>query len=80
MTKDDKRIIIDWLSDTSPKGIMEDTNIKASSKEVQGFINEVREALIEHYCSPAPVRRLGPGVSATTADMKVLYGPKVKGS
>jgi len=45
MTNEDKKIIIDWIGDTSPKGIMEATEITASSAEIQTFIVEVHTLL-----------------------------------
>lgn len=49
MTENDKNIIIDWLGDTSPKGILEDTEIQASEHEIQTYIYGLH-TLMEETC------------------------------
>jgi len=49
MTLDDKQIVIDWMGDISPKGLLEGTDITASSEEIQDFIEELHINMTELF-------------------------------
>jgi hypothetical protein len=47
MTDEDKQIVIDWMGDISPKGLLEGTAISASSEEIQDFIEVLHVNMTE---------------------------------
>jgi len=49
MTDEDKQIVIDWIGDMSPKGLLEGTEITADAGEIQDFIDEIHTHLTEMF-------------------------------
>ena len=49
MTNEDQQIVIDWIGDISPKGLLEGTAITAESGEIQDFIEEIHCHLTEMF-------------------------------